>query len=87
MLELAAIDWSRLWFPPVPAIVFGTLAGVTNLAVIGYFWLRSRETRLKERMVEKGYSADEIERVVRAGPHASRPPYGPRLTQCTDGPT
>jgi hypothetical protein len=68
MSLLAAIEWNRLLDPPIGAIIFGGIAGVFNFAIIGYFWYRSREIRLKERMVDRGFSAEEIERVVHAVP-------------------
>ena len=71
MAELALIEWNRLLNPPVPAILFGTLAGVAIVAVVGYFRLRAGDTRLKERMVEKGYSASEIG-LARGGLHCVR---------------
>ena len=63
---VAVIEWNRLLQPPIGAILFGGLAGVANFAVLGYFWLRSREIRLKQRMVDKDFTASEIERVMRA---------------------
>ena len=63
---LTAIEWNRLLDPPLGAIIFGAISGVANFAVIGYFWLRSREIRVKQRMVDRGFSAEEIERVMHA---------------------
>ena len=79
---LAAIEWNRLLDPPIGAIIFGGIAGVFNFAIIGYFWYRSREIRLKERMVDRGFSAEEIERVVYAaptGPEQRTSPVAPRI--------
>ena len=72
MGELATIDWSRFFDPPIPAIVLGSLGGVANLAVAGFFWLRSLEVRLKEKMVDRGFSPAEIERVVGVRPLSSQ---------------
>lgn len=72
MGELATIEWTRFFDPPIPAIVLGSLGGVANFAVMGYFWLRSLEVRLKEKMVDRGFSAAEIERVVRVRPLSSQ---------------
>ena len=77
MAELALIEWHRLLYPPVPAIVFGALAGVAITAVVGYFLQRVGEIGLKERMVEKGYSASEIERVVLAASPGRGPTHTP----------
>jgi hypothetical protein len=52
----------------VVAIVAGTLIAVT--AVLAYHWLAARRTEaesaLKRDMLERGMSAEEIERVIRA---------------------
>jgi hypothetical protein len=61
---MAGIEWSRMLEPPIGAILAGGLVGVVNFVVIGYFWVRSREIRLKERMVQRGFSLAEIERVL-----------------------
>lgn len=68
---LAEIDWYRFLEPPLGAILLGGLVGVSHLVIGGHFWLRSRETRLKRVMVERGFSAAEIERVMRV---SSPPP-------------
>ena len=68
MIELASTIAERFFNPPIPAIVFGSIGGVANAFVIGHFWLQGRVVRLKERMVEQGFSATEVERVMRAAP-------------------
>lgn len=67
MLAQAA-QWGRLLEPPLGAIIFGGIASAGVFAVIGYFWLRSLELRLKQTMVERGFSAGEIERVISTSP-------------------
>lgn len=57
-------QWGRLLEPPLGAIIFGGIASAGVFAVIGYFWLRSLELRLKQSMVNRGFSAVEIERVI-----------------------
>lgn len=71
---MSGFDWNQLLEPPLGAILTGGLVTIVLLAVCGYFWLRSRETRLKERMVERGFSAEEIERVIRATSRHPLPP-------------
>ena len=37
------------------------------LVMVGYLWHVNQDRRLKVRMVERGFSAEEIERVMQAG--------------------
>ena len=66
---LAEIDWNAMFEMPMP--LFLCMGLVLMVAIIAPQWSkvgRSRnEARLKEKMIERGYSADEIERVTRAG--------------------
>lgn len=66
---LAEIDWNALFEMPNPVFLCAGIVAV--VATIAPQWskvTRSRnEARLKEKMIERGYSADEIERVTRAG--------------------
>jgi hypothetical protein len=47
------------------------MAGVPLASILGWYWLKLHQTRsdnaLKQSMVERGMSADEIERVIAAG--------------------
>ena len=65
---MTPFDWTRFLDPPLGAIILGGLAGVANFAVIGYFWTCCRQVRLKERLVERGFSAAEIVRIIHAAP-------------------
>jgi hypothetical protein len=60
----------------VVAIVGGTLISVT--AVLAYHWLAARrnetESALKRDMLERGMSAEEIERVIKASSASPWPP-------------
>jgi len=65
--------------PPhdVPAIVFSALAFVAGLVVwLTYQWRLHRRTEieaaLKQDMLNRGMSAEEIERVMRASLHGNR---------------
>lgn len=63
---------------PVLGIMFGCLSGVAIVmtAMITAAWrsvrVRDAELDLKQQMLEKGMSADEIERVVKASTYRSR---------------
>jgi hypothetical protein len=67
---------------PVLGILIGCTAGVLIVAVasLAKAWSRVRtveaETALKQDMIARGMSADEIERVIRASgsPRNDRPP-------------
>ena len=69
MYELAEIDWNTLLEPP--AIVFIVGGIIALVAIIVPQWRKAQqaaaEARLKEQMLQRGFSADEIERVIRAG--------------------
>ena len=66
-LLLAEFDWNALF--DLPKIVFLAGAIIALGAIIAPQWrkvVQSRnETRLKEKMIERGFPADEIERVTR----------------------
>ena len=74
---LAQIDWDSLLREDfgmivVPLIMLtGTVGIVALAAIVTPQWRKAQQTRaearLKERMVERGYSADEIIRVINAG--------------------
>jgi len=63
---------------PVLGIIFGCLSGVAIVmtTVITAAWrsvrVRDAELDLKQQMLEKGMSADEIERVMKASAYPSR---------------
>ena len=63
---------------PILGILFGCTTAVIIVAtsVITACWrsvrIREAETDLKQQMLEKGMSADEIERIVKASAYASR---------------
>ena len=61
--------WDKIFDPRVIGIIMG--CGIPIVAIIAKYWhdaVRSRsEIELKRSMVERGMSADEIERVMSAG--------------------
>jgi hypothetical protein len=66
---IAIIDWNRILEPPA-SILFAAFI-VALVSMIAPQWRKAHRdselTRLKESMIQRGYSADEIERVARAG--------------------
>ncbi len=72
MFMLAEINWNGLFRPEIMVFVcvFGFLTIVGVFRAITTAWKaveKSRiETRLKEQMLAGGYSADDIERVIKA---------------------
>ena len=69
MHELAGINWNRILDPPVIMFIVGAIIAVA--AIVAPQWRKaakaSEDARLKEQMIQRGFSADEIERVIRAG--------------------
>ncbi len=66
---LATSFWSSLFQFPQIAIVMGCLTGMT--VIIGVIWSQVERTKskneLKRSMVERGMTAEEIERIIEAG--------------------
>ena len=72
MVTLAGSSWVDLFMSPDGAVIFMfvAMATVSIVGIVAGQWRRVRlgeaESALKLRMVEKGYSADQIERVLQA---------------------
>ncbi len=66
---LADSAWSSLFQLPQIAIVMGSLTGIA--VIIGVCWTQVEKTKskneLKRSLVERGMSAEEIERIMEAG--------------------
>lgn len=66
--QIAAFDWSQLLRTPTIVFVVGGVIAV--FAIVLPHWRRVREveaaSRLKQKMIDRGFSADEIERVLKA---------------------
>ena len=69
VLQETAPKWDGLFKADIIVPLAGCTIGLA--AVIGYFWSRSvkvkSEAGLKRSMIERGMSAEEIERVIDAG--------------------
>ena len=63
------MDWEKLLEPEVLSVALAFLTGmVAIVSGFAYLALKNRsETELKRIMIERGLSADEIERVLAAG--------------------
>ena len=73
-MNLAEIDWNTLLQKPdvLPLLLFLGVGGLVLLtAIIAVQWRKAQQAtcaaRLKERMIERGYSAEEIKTVLSAG--------------------
>jgi len=66
---LAEIDWnSLLENREFGAIAFMALLAILGIAVlVGTYWQKTLQARLKERMIERGFTAEEIISVINAG--------------------
>lgn len=66
---LADSFWESIFRIPQLPIIMGCLIPIT--AIIGTFWYKAQKDKhdhdLKRRMLERGMSAEEIERVISAG--------------------
>ena len=66
---LAEFAWTRDTIMAVGLVL--VMAGIPLASILGWYWLKLHQTRsnnaLKQSMVERGMSADEIERVIAAG--------------------
>lgn len=71
MLMLAEVNWDAIINPSnTPIAAIGMVVIVGTAAVLGGIWYAVKkheaEVRLKRDMVAKGYTADEIERILQA---------------------
>lgn len=74
MTSLLAVNWEAIFTPAnMPLIaVFGMITIICATGIIAGCWQKARqterETQLKRDLAARGYSVDEIERIVRAKP-------------------
>ncbi len=77
---LAEQFWHGLFEMPQIAIVMGCLVGllIPIAGIIAFYWYKAQQVRseneLKRTMVDRGMSADEIERVIAAQGEEPRDP-------------
>ncbi len=69
---LAGLPWRDLFEMPQIAIIMGCLVGllIPIAGIIAFYWYKAHKVRseneLKRTMVDRGLSADEIERIIAA---------------------
>ena len=60
-----------VWNEETLGVILG--CAIPIVAIVAYFWHRTEkatsESKLKQSMIERGMSAEEIERVLAAGGH------------------
>jgi hypothetical protein len=66
---LSEITWTKDTIMAIGVVL--VMAGVPLASILGWYWMKLHQTRsdnaLKQSMVDRGMSADEIERVMAAG--------------------
>lgn len=67
--QIAAWNWDTFLEPRTLVFVVMGVVGVSAIFIPNWRKVRQTEanTRLKHKMIERGFSADEIERVLNAG--------------------
>ncbi len=66
---LAQIDWNKLLETPfaLPMLmVFGVGGFIALTSIIAVQWRKTNEVRLKEKMIDRGFTAEEIASVINA---------------------
>ena len=69
---LAGQAWQGIFEMPQIAIIMGCLVGclIPIVGIIAFYWYKAQKVRseneLKRTMVDRGMSADEIERILAA---------------------
>ena len=81
---LAEIDWnSLLENRDFGVIAFMALLAILGIAaMVGSYWQKTLQARLKERMIERGFTAEEIIAVINA--REGRDPGRKAATQVND---
>ena len=62
---MAEVDWNRIVDKVLDPAVLVILLAILFVSLIAYS--RIRKTRLKEKMLERGFTASQIEEVMEAG--------------------
>ena len=62
---MADVDWNRIVERVFDVPVLAVLLAILFVSLIAYSSIR--KNRLKEKMLERGFSASEIEKVMNAG--------------------
>ena len=93
LLPLAEIDWNTVLAKDPTVLIVCALWVVVGLivlaAVIAVQWrkvqIAKENAALKQRMIERGFTAEEIVNVIQAGAPGDRPGKAPRAAERTTG--
>ncbi len=79
MSLLAVVDWNRLIAPQdAPFVVFLLFVAICVLTALGTrTWYKTQQLHLKDKMIERGFTPEEIVAVINAGRDAGRRPQVP----------
>lgn len=74
MSFLAKVDWNPILTSEIPPILFvtATVGAILITAIIASQTRKTAEVRLKEQMVLRGYSSEEIADVMASGARYTR---------------
>ena len=66
---MAEFDWAGVLRSAFSSPYIVPISGIfcAIVFVLAITWSQARATRLKEKMIERGFTADEIEQVLKAG--------------------
>ena len=66
---MAEVDWGLILEKAIEAELIPVILGIPFVIVILSLiaWASTRKTRLKQKMVERGFTAAQIEQVLKAG--------------------
>ena len=94
LMLLAEIDWNSLLrnddfiMPVLLTVLIVTIGAIIGAAIVVPQWRRARQDRdeagLKAQMIQRGFSAAEIERVLRTGVGQDRVGRAADRADCRD---
>ena len=73
---LASIDWNNVFQQPIPVFMLAAIVALAYIiaSTIRKITVATELIRLKQMMVERGYSPEDILRVVQVGEQPGRKP-------------
>ena len=79
MSLLAEIDWNRIIAPQdAPFVIFLLFVAICVMTALGTrTWYKTQQLHLKEKMIDRGFTAEEIVAVINAGRYAGQRPEVP----------
>jgi hypothetical protein len=84
MSLLASFNWHYIFDMPNLVLLLGTLIAVCGIGAAAWHKtaIATEQLRLKRMMVERGYSPEEIVRVMNAGDHPGQASRNHREAAC-----